>query len=83
MAGGGPSRVVNVSSGWMYGQRLNVDDLQMEHGTFDGVTAYAHQSAEVILTEARVRSPLHRADAARRASTRPLPVVGERHDERY
>jgi len=52
MAGGGPSRVINVSSGGMYGQKLNVDELQMEHGTFDGVAAYARtKRAEVVLTE--------------------------------
>ncbi len=47
-----PSRVINVSSGGMYAQRLHVDDLQSEHGSFDGATAYARSKrAEVILTE--------------------------------
>lgn len=45
-------RVVNVSSGGMYTQRLRADDLQSERGQFDGSTAYARtKRAEVILTE--------------------------------
>jgi short-subunit dehydrogenase len=36
----------------MYAQRLAIDDLQMERGEFDGVTAYAaSKRAEVDLTE--------------------------------
>jgi dehydrogenase/reductase SDR family protein 12 len=47
-----PSRVINVSSGGMYTQRLDVDDLQSEHRDFDGVSAYARSKrAQVILTE--------------------------------
>lgn len=47
-----PARVVNVSSGGMYTQRLHVDDLQMECGAFDGAVAYARtKRAEVVLTE--------------------------------
>jgi NAD(P)-dependent dehydrogenase (short-subunit alcohol dehydrogenase family) len=47
-----PSRIVNVSSGGMYTQRLRVDDLQMERGEFDGSVAYARtKRAEVVLTE--------------------------------
>ena len=47
-----PARVVNVTSGGMYTQRLHADDLQMEHGAFSGSTAYARSKrAEVILTE--------------------------------
>jgi dehydrogenase/reductase SDR family member 12 len=47
-----PSRVVNVSSGGMYAQRLDVDDLQNASGEFDGTAAYARSKrAEVILTE--------------------------------
>ncbi|MDQ6748284.1 MAG: SDR family NAD(P)-dependent oxidoreductase, partial [Candidatus Dormibacteraeota bacterium] len=47
-----PSRIVNVSSGGMYTQRLRVDDLQSEHGDFDGPGVYARSKrAEVILTE--------------------------------
>ncbi len=47
-----PSRVVNVSSGGMYTQRLHVDDLQMAHEKFDGPVAYARSKRiEVILTE--------------------------------
>jgi dehydrogenase/reductase SDR family protein 12 len=47
-----PSRVINVSSGGMYTQRLHVEDLQMARESFDGPTAYARtKRIEVILTE--------------------------------
>jgi dehydrogenase/reductase SDR family member 12 len=47
-----PARIVNVTSGGMYTQRLHAEDLQMERGDFDGTTAYARtKRAEVILTE--------------------------------
>jgi NAD(P)-dependent dehydrogenase (short-subunit alcohol dehydrogenase family) len=34
-------RVISVVSGGMYGQPLPLDDLQFEHGTYDGTRAYA------------------------------------------
>jgi len=47
-----PSRVINVSSGGMYTQRLHVDDLQMTGEEFDGTVAYARtKRIEVVLTE--------------------------------
>jgi NAD(P)-dependent dehydrogenase (short-subunit alcohol dehydrogenase family) len=47
-----PSRIINVSSGGMYTQKLDVEDLQFEHKPFNGVTAYAQaKRAQVILTE--------------------------------
>ena len=47
-----PARIVNVSSGGMYTQRIHVEDLQSAHGQFDGATAYARtKRAQVILTE--------------------------------
>jgi NAD(P)-dependent dehydrogenase (short-subunit alcohol dehydrogenase family) len=47
-----PSRIVTVSSGGMYTQRVRVDDLQMERGEFDGTVAYARaKRAQVVLTE--------------------------------
>ncbi|HEX8977374.1 MAG TPA: SDR family NAD(P)-dependent oxidoreductase [Solirubrobacteraceae bacterium] len=47
-----PARVINVSSGGMYTQRIAVDDLQSEHDQFDGPKVYARtKRAEVILTE--------------------------------
>jgi NAD(P)-dependent dehydrogenase (short-subunit alcohol dehydrogenase family) len=47
-----PARIINVSSGGMYTQKLRVDDLQSEHGKFDGPKVYARtKRAEVILTE--------------------------------
>ena len=47
-----PARIINVSSGGMYAQRIKVDDLQSAQEHFDGPTAYARSKrAEVILTE--------------------------------
>ncbi len=47
-----PARIVNVSSGGMYTQRIRADDLQSERGEFDGPAAYARtKRAQVILTE--------------------------------
>jgi dehydrogenase/reductase SDR family member 12 len=47
-----PARIVNVSSGGMYTQRIHPGDLQMGHEDFDGATAYARtKRAQVILTE--------------------------------
>jgi len=47
-----PARIVNVSSGGMYTQRINVEDLQSAHEEFDGPTVYARtKRAQVILTE--------------------------------
>jgi NAD(P)-dependent dehydrogenase (short-subunit alcohol dehydrogenase family) len=47
-----PSRIVNVSSGGMYAQKLDVADLQFERKPFNGVTAYAQaKRAQVILTK--------------------------------
>lgn len=45
-------RVVTVSSGGMLTQKLNVDDLQFEKGSFDGTMAYAqNKRQQVVLTE--------------------------------
>ena len=47
-----PSRIVNVSSGGMYTQKLRADDLQSEQEDFDGPTVYARtKRAGVVLTE--------------------------------
>ena len=47
-----PARVIFVSSGGMYLQRLAVDDLQSRRGEFDGPTAYSRSKrAEVVLAE--------------------------------
>jgi NAD(P)-dependent dehydrogenase (short-subunit alcohol dehydrogenase family) len=49
---GAPSRIVNVSSGGMYSQRLRADDLQLERREYDPAAFYAHtKRCEVILTE--------------------------------
>ena len=45
-------RVINVSSGGMYTQRLHADDLQFEQGSYSGAVAYARaKRAQVVLTE--------------------------------
>jgi NAD(P)-dependent dehydrogenase (short-subunit alcohol dehydrogenase family) len=47
-----PARVVVVSSGGMYGRKLNVADLQFSREPYSGVLAYAQtKRAQVILTE--------------------------------
>jgi NAD(P)-dependent dehydrogenase (short-subunit alcohol dehydrogenase family) len=47
-----PARIVNVSSGGMYTQRIRVDDLQYEKGRYSGSVAYARaKRGLVILTE--------------------------------
>lgn len=47
-----PSRIINVSSGGMYTQRLHIEDLQMAGEEFNGPVAYARSKRiEVILTE--------------------------------
>jgi len=47
-----PARIINVSSGGMYTQRIHVDDLQMANGRYDGTVQYARtKRAQVILTE--------------------------------
>ena len=49
---GAPSRIVNVSSGGMYTQRLRADDLQLAGRDYDPAAFYAHtKRCEVILTE--------------------------------
>lgn len=46
------SRVINISSGGMYPVRLNPDNLNSEHGRYDGTFAYAHtKRAQIVLTE--------------------------------
>jgi dehydrogenase/reductase SDR family protein 12 len=47
-----PARIINVSSGGMYTQKIAVADLQSERGQFDGPKVYARSKrAQVILTE--------------------------------
>ena len=47
-----PSRVINVSSGGMYTQRIDPDDLNSRAGPYSGKTAYARtKRGQVILTE--------------------------------
>ena len=52
-----PARIVNVSSGGMYTQRIDVEDLQAAREKFDGPTVYARaKRAQVILTELWARA---------------------------
>ena len=47
-----PTRIINVSSGGMYGQRLSISNLQNDEGEYKGPAAYARtKRAQVILTE--------------------------------
>ena len=47
-----PSRIINVSSGGMYAERIHPDDLQYEGGGYRGTSAYARtKRGQVILTE--------------------------------
>jgi dehydrogenase/reductase SDR family protein 12 len=47
-----PARIVNVSSGGMYTQRIDVEDLQSARGHFNGPRVYARtKRAQVILAE--------------------------------
>ncbi len=47
-----PARVINVSSGGMYGQRLPVDDLESERDSYGPKKVYARtKRAEVVISE--------------------------------
>ncbi|GIU92133.1 MAG: short-chain dehydrogenase [Acidimicrobiia bacterium] len=47
-----PSRVINVTSGGMYAERIRPDDLQSERGRYRGAVTYARtKRGQVILTE--------------------------------
>ena len=47
-----PARIVNVSSGGMYAERIRPDDLQSNDGGYRGATAYARtKRGQVILAE--------------------------------
>ena len=47
-----PARIINVSSGGMYGQRLSISNLQNDQGEYKGSAAYARtKRGQVILTE--------------------------------
>ncbi|MET0565531.1 MAG: SDR family NAD(P)-dependent oxidoreductase [Acidimicrobiia bacterium] len=47
-----PARVINVSSGGMYSERIDPEDLQLTGREYSGTTAYAHaKRGQVILTE--------------------------------
>jgi len=47
-----PSRIIFVSSGGMYGSKLDVSNLQANPNSFNGIKTYAHtKRIQVILTE--------------------------------
>ena len=47
-----PSRVINVSSGGMYSEKIRPEDLEFQEGTYTGTAAYARaKRGQVILTE--------------------------------
>lgn len=49
---GAPSRVIWVASGGMYGQKLPIDDLQTERGTYRPAVVYARtKRAQVIMAQ--------------------------------
>ena len=49
---GAPSRVIFVSSGGMYAEGLDLDDIELERKEFDGDRFYAHtKRIEVVLAE--------------------------------
>jgi NAD(P)-dependent dehydrogenase (short-subunit alcohol dehydrogenase family) len=63
----GPGRVIAVTSGGMYAQRLDLDDLGYERGRFDGTRAYARaKRAQVVLVRewARRLGPVDRGGIA-------------------
>lgn len=52
LASSAPARVVWVTSGGMYTQRMHLQGVEAMEGAFDGVTAYAQQKrAQVLLME--------------------------------
>lgn len=52
LVGSSPARIVNVTSGGMYSERIRPDDLQFERREYGGAKAYAHaKRGQVILTE--------------------------------
>jgi len=52
LAKSGSARVVNVLSGGMYSQKIHVNDLQSQRGTYSGSVAYARaKRGLMILTE--------------------------------
>jgi dehydrogenase/reductase SDR family member 12 len=47
-----PARIVNMTSGGMYSERIRPDDLQFESREYKGAAAYAHaKRGQVIVTE--------------------------------
>lgn len=47
-----PSRIINMTSGGMYSEKIRPDDLQFEEREYRGAAAYAHaKRGQVILTE--------------------------------
>lgn len=55
---GAVSFQITVSSGGMLTQKLNLDDLQFEKGTFDGTMAYAQNKVRLIQLQQSLGSVL-------------------------
>ncbi|HYF26756.1 MAG TPA: SDR family NAD(P)-dependent oxidoreductase [Baekduia sp.] len=56
LAASAPARIITVSSGGMYTQRVDLGDLQTARGDFDGPAVYARtKRAQVLLTDAWAR----------------------------
>jgi len=52
LAASAPARIINVSSGGMYAERLRVNDLQSAYGRYDGAKVYARtKRGQVVLSE--------------------------------
>jgi len=52
LVGSSPARIINVTSGGMYSERIRPDDMQFERREYSGSAAYAHaKRGQVILTE--------------------------------
>ena len=58
------SRVIWVSSGGMYTQRLNIDHLESPPDPFDGVRAYAQTKRAMVMLSERLAAELAASDIA-------------------
>ncbi|MEQ8800172.1 MAG: SDR family NAD(P)-dependent oxidoreductase [Salinisphaeraceae bacterium] len=82
------ARVVNVASGGMYTQALALDDMNFDHGEFDGAKAYARAKRGLVaLTEHWAQSPgfagvdvhaMHPGWAATPGVAKSLPAFNRR-----
>lgn len=59
LSAGRPSRVVFVSSGGMYTERLDVEDLELTHRPFNGTSFYAHAKRVQVILASQLDARLH------------------------